>query len=361
MISFVIYYHIFFSINNQKYRNDKMNTRQKTVFLTFAALFMTLWFCTQPNREEYNTAKCLIQADDYLKNRYFFLDNTYRRYYIKKYALQGGSLSTPAPPPVKELSVWRSFNRTFTEKRPEIDVVRLDSLQDVYLFEQLERDRHYYLNENEGDIRFTDSVYLLPDQQAAIYMRVEDSSVEYAHLQKGSYRDTSWMDAESGEVIQDIIRTLRVLCPIVPIDSFEDDTSRYRLMWRHAYGLISGIQDDHSLFECSVQIINRDSYHRLEKNGEEYFGDIMGISEGNIPFVDNTHIFNREFNDLIIPPWDTSDAGLDIFNNPALGEWRDSIMYKYSDKHQARSATAGYQPMYKIEVTVRTPIDEDGE
>lgn len=286
-------------------------------------------------------------ARRFQKDRYFFLDNLYRRYYIRKYAPQGFS---PAPPPeVTRLSVWRSFDGWNTEKKPHIKDVKVDTIDQLYAYERLERDKHYYLDDAEGWIRFNDSISLLPQQQIAIFMRTDDSTaVAYSRLQKGSMKIVTRTDSLT---FLDTVWTLWTLRPMAAhIVTAEDDTSRFNLMWRHAYGPIDF--SDPASFELAVKRINDDiNNEKVEQVGATFFTEILGIADkNNKPYITNAQIFNRQFNDLIFPPFDTSWAGLDVFNNPQLGDstLREVLIYRYS--LDASSKFIGYRPIYEIDI-----------
>ncbi|MBN1760241.1 MAG: cell surface protein SprA [Chitinispirillaceae bacterium] len=297
-----------------------------------------------------NTAS--FPADEYMRNKYFFLHNSYRRYYLHKYNIKNPDPNPVAPPRVATLSVWRSFDGLVTESQSRIKLVHVESNLDYYKFERLERDRHYYLDEVEGYIRFADSIYLQPQQQIAIYLRTEESTdSRYAGMQKGGTADTVNAQGEP-----DTTWTLWVLKPQEQIYNAEADPERFNLMWRNVYGPANF--SDPTSFELNVKRISEDkTEEKLEQlpGGGGFYADIMGLSTENKPLINNQKVFSREFNELILPPydsvWNEGEDGLEIFNNPDMGN-RDSLIYRYSDEEIKNLKTEGtYKPQYVIEMS----------
>ncbi len=310
----------------------------------------------QSNKKTYSssgtgTGEVRKEAKDFLRDRYFFLDNYYRRYYIKKYAPQ--NVNPASPPRVVNLSVWRKYDRTVTEKKSHIKSVKTDTLDQTYLYERLERDKHYYLNEEEGWIRFADSVSLQPQQQVAIFMRTEKADdPAYAQLQKGLMDIVQRYDSLSQTTVPDTQWTLWTIRLMEPsIDSAAIDTSRFFLMWRHAYGPAD--YSDPASFKISVKRIDENTGgQKVEQTDKGFYTTILGLADkNNTPMIQNPLVYNKQFGDLIFPPFDTSWAGLDVFDNPLLGEFRDPVIYRYSDALIRRKLSEGYKNIYEIEMS----------
>ncbi|MCX7725516.1 MAG: cell surface protein SprA [Chitinispirillaceae bacterium] len=320
----------------------------------------------QANKKTYTSSsgsgnEAVFEAKEFAKNRYFFLDNIYRRYYIKKYAPQGGN-SNP-PPKVTMLSVWRSYDRTFTENKSNIKMVKLDTTNQLYLFERLERDKHYYLDPEEGYIRLADSINLLANQQLAIFMRAEDTiDSKYASLKKGKIEIVQGYDTLSKQYKNDTLYTLWILKPLQPIDSAGADTSRFFLMWRHVYRPANF--EDLTNFKLKVERLTKDTRDTIEKYNDKFYTYILGLADNNnVLKTSNKFIYNTNFNDLVIPPHDTSFYGLEPFNNPELGEYRDSIIYRYDFDQLPPDRKMQYTTMYRIRMTgtkKRTTFDDLG-
>ncbi|MBN1308459.1 MAG: hypothetical protein JXA18_11110, partial [Chitinispirillaceae bacterium] len=256
-----------------------------------------------------------------------------------------------------------SFDGFNTDKKSHIRKVVVDTVGETSLFERLERDRHYYLDDAEGWIRFADSITFLDNQQVAVFMRTDDSAnAEYAPLQKGRMDTLTRYDSTTQKWVLDTVWTLWTLRPKTQqINAAADDTSRFYLMWRHAYG--PGDFSDPASFKLAVKRIDEDKTdEKVEQAGNTFFTEIIGVADNNNkPFVTNTQIFNKQFNDLIIPPFDTSWAGLDVFDNPALGDFRDSLIYRYALDNAGKFH--GYTTLYEIEMSgsrKKTTFDDLG-
>ena len=313
-----------------------------------------------------------INSPEFRKDKYFFLDNIYRRYYIRKYNKTHPVPNPVKPPKVTRLSVWRSFEiGKMAEKQSNIKMVHVDSTSQTYAFERLERDRHFYLDEVEGYIRLADSVYLQSNHQIAIFMQTESATAaQYPQLQKGSARDTV-IATDTGNVA-DTVWTLWLLRPQIQIDSAGVDTSRFYLPWRNVYGPADF--SDPASFHLTVKWINPDKPEEMLEQapgGGTFFADIMGLSKDNKPLISNEKVYNRQFGDLIIPPYDTTwevgdngADGLEVFNNPALGKNRDVALYRYSeDQLKIKMTENKFVPQYVIEMSgtkKRTTYDDLG-
>jgi len=312
----------------------------------------------QSNKKTYSSSgtssEVTFEEDDFRQDRYFFLDNAYRKNYIRKYNLKDPVSSPRAPPRIKTLSVWRSYDRSITDNKSNIREVKVDSIDQKYYYERLERDRHYYFDDVEGYIRFADSIVLQTNQQIAIFMRTEDSAkAEYALLQKGSMDTVMRLDSVTNTVMPDTVWTLWTLRPMNPILSADQDTSRFYLMWRNVYGPANF--SDHESFKMSVKKRDPGNNEYLENGpNNAYYADIMGLSTNNNPDINNAQIYNHIFNDLILPPFDTSEIGFEPFNNPDLcdgsdpGGCRDSLIYRYGGNHNKINKSLDYKPSYQI-------------
>jgi len=268
----------------------------------------------------------VLTEEDYIPNKYFFLDNRYRRLYNRKYAVNGAK---PAViPEVDTLIVWRSVK----SGDMLIDTATLENDAQRQGFVRLYRDRHYYLNETEGWIRFADT----PDISncfIAIFLRTRDPSFNKGRI-ISTEKDTIW--------------NLWVLKPKDPIDSAgaDLDTSRFYLMWRNVYEL-----DAINLTDSKFRIVQKtidDDNEREENENSVKFSDVLGISVDGQMSVDKPHIFDKTNGYLIFPPFDTSFFGNEPFRNPALGKYQDSSIYKCSKEVLHRE---NYNPYYRIYTT----------
>ncbi len=271
----------------------------------------------------------VLTEEDYIPYKYFFLDNRYRRLYNRKYAVSGAR--PPVIPEVDTLIMWRSVKSG--DMLNDIDTATLENDAQKQGFVRLYRDRHYYLNETEGWIRFADTPDI-SNSFIAIFLRTKDPSFNKGKIISFNETDTIW--------------NLWVLKPKDPIDSAgaDLDTSRFHLMWRNVYEL-----DAINLTDSKFRIVQKtidDENEREENENSLKFSDVLGISVNGQMSVDKPHIFDKNSGYLIFPPYDTSFFGNEPFRNPALGKYQDSLIYKCSKEVLHRN---NYDPYYRIYTT----------
>lgn len=268
-----------------------------------------------------------VTEKDYVLNKFFFLDNKYRRHYNRKYGPQS---SNPPPVPVVDtLMIFKSYQSNRDQASDTIKATLDDDQQQKFV--RLHRDRHYFLNAEEGWIRFSDTIGELTSSIIAIYMRTKDSKYNKGEILKSSGKDTLW--------------NLWVLKPKDPIDSAgaDLDTSRFYLMWRNVYNIQSS---DWSNFKFRIVQKTPDDDTEIDQiEGGKKISDLLGISVGGKYSLDKPHIFDKNNGYLIIPPFDTSFFGNEPFRNEALGKYRDSLIYKYSVE---RLRLMTYNTYYKL-------------
>lgn len=249
------------------------------------------------------------KVNQYLENKFFFLHNIYRAAYNLKYG-KGAPSNPQAPPKVTTLEVYRRVDpaqATEIEKLPNRTVreATTDDNMQKYKFELLLQDMHYYLNKEEGWIRF-DSITISANDHVAIYLRTESPQIS-----RGEKQDTSL--------------NLWTLKTEAPIDSASADTSRFYLMWRNVYQLSV---PDFSNFTLKVETTPVSGIGE-ERQGNTHISDILGLTLNGKPLVTRSDIFDKDNGVLIIPPYDTSFFGNEPFDNPELTE-RDRFVYRYN-------------------------------
>lgn len=288
-----------------------------------------------------------FDAKRFREDCYFFLDTTYLRQYNRKYSFRNRLKNPASPPKVTELSVWRSFSGAIPEKQSNIkDVMILPDTNSTIKYERLVRGTHYTLHDEEGYIRFADSISLQRNQQIAIYLRTSDAA-----LSKGGLIDAMVYDSAAGKTVSDTIWQLWVLRPSTEIESAARDPERFPLMWRNVYGPAS--LEDLSKFNLGIYYPdpdgNGDSLVK-DPDNKQYFSTLLGLADSNNTlYLQNDKIFNKEFRDVIFPPYDTILTGLQPFNNPALGERRDSLSYNYGPSNPI--VTQDVHTHFKIAMT----------
>ncbi len=319
-------------------------------FLLIAAMaLIPLWSnCAveQPinGDERFTIHKVSFNSSDIWRKKFFFLDTAYRSSYIYRHARP--DLPLRLPPAVTELSVWRSY--TYLPPQKVVKKVTVDSSDELRIFECLKPFTHYVLDEREGYIRFHDSVYIQPDQTIAIFMRTEDADFNHA-MQKGVVSTGS-------------ADTLWNLWTLWSQELSDEDPARASLPWRHAYILLAPVNQ--ILLNITVYRIGKDDngYFKKARNDEgTCYSDLLGITEDGdyrpkyfVRPEEKVYYFN--FSSLVFPPYDTTAAGLDIFNNPLLGDYRDSLLYTGSASEvESLIRDTAYRPLYEIEYEYATP------
>jgi hypothetical protein len=277
------------------------------------------------------------KESDFLKNRYFFLDTAYIAAWNKKYAINGGSINAPAPPEVKTLEVWRQIE--VTDEQQLISTYGSDNVGKFYVddpkgeqhqFVRLQPERHYKLYPKEGYIRLFDTSGVRDQEIVAISMQTEGAAFDkYANAKPG---DTLW-----------------VIKPAVPYDYIAKNPARFRLMWRNVYRL-SGEIEDITKFKIRVYQQGKDVQDTNKTIGTVLLSKILGLTDDKGEALsDRDNIFKFANAELIIPPFDTTAFGNEPFANPAFGEKRDTIIYRYGP--QSTIMTLDFQPLFSIETS----------
>ena len=117
-------------------------------------------------------------------------------------------------------------------------------------------------------------------------------------------------------------------------------------MWRHGYHLPD---QDMASFKIKVLYtpIGQDSTPNF---GSLLYSDILGLTKNGQSLTDHSYIYDKEDHVLIIPPFDTSFRGNEPFNNPFLGNGRDSTVYLYPPE-ALPTLTNSYMRTFRIEMT----------
>jgi len=274
--------------------------------------------------------------DDFVLYKYFFLDTIYRRAYNRKYAPNASQKVTP-PPKIDRLSIWKGISNQAEvaelqkDSRTTIKSAIIDSSGQTYLFQQLTESNHYFVNKDEGWIRFVDSVSIRQTDRIAIQLRTEDGSIVKGDIATG-----------------DTIVNLWLLKDNIPIDSIGENPERDHLMWRNVYRFSNERIESFASFKIEVKRkkegeTDEQDYHKDKLT----YAQILGISDGNTPLISRSDIFDKENSVMIIPPYDTTFFGNEPFRNPALEDYRDTTIYTYG-KSRIRNRDENYKPIFAI-------------
>jgi hypothetical protein len=292
------------------------------------------------------------REQEYVRNRYFFLDTAYITHYNMKYATAGGNPSYQFPPELvvnqDSLEVWLKINTQDTKKYLDIgcdtatilfdSAARKKAYGDKGLFVRLLLQRHYHLEKSEGWIRFADSVNLRDEGDlVAIKLRTMGDVIS-----KGGGSDTS--------------RYLWVLKPEESIDNMVKDPERFRLMWRNVYEIPSDVQDK-TKFKLQVYYTKKNTPDTVKVINGVYVSQLLGLTKEAQPLIDRSDIYDFEKRELRIPPFSTGPDGNEPFANPALtapviGDMRDTLIYRYGPKSNVMDLVNGtFTPTFSIETS----------
>jgi hypothetical protein len=275
------------------------------------------------------------KESDFIKYRYFFLDIAYIAAWNRKYAIDGGSLSAPAPPEVKKLDVWRQIESQ--DEQQLISTYGSENVGKFYVdeplgqhlqFVKLQPERHYKLYPREGYIRLFDTSGVRDQDIVAISMQTEGAAFD-----KGVTGDTLW-----------------VIKPGVAYDYIDQNPAKFRLMWRNVYRLSGDIED---ITKFKILVYQKDIDQAQDSTihiGPVLLSKILGLTDDKGEALsDRDNIFKFANAELIIPPFDTTAFGNEPFANPAFGEKRDTIIYRYGP--QSNVMTLNFQPLFSIETS----------
>jgi hypothetical protein len=266
------------------------------------------------------------KENEFLKYRYYFLDTQYIKPYCKKHGI-GGNLNgdfVPKGDQIETLEIWKKIKDDEAAGLRKSDPSRViktlssdSTMGDHAQYVLLLPDRHYHLEPTEGWFRFYDSLIVNDYDQIAIYMRTQSKS-----LVKGGFKDTS--------------QYLWVLKADNPKERLADDPEHFSLMFRNVYEIPQGVDaSDLTKFKLKIYHLNPDNNQPVDliasgASAGKFISDEIGVTDKAIPLItltDRLHFASRE---LILPPYDTTAKGIEIFNNPDLDvALRDSLIYRF--------------------------------
>ncbi len=243
-----------------------------------------------------------ISEKDFVPNKIFFLDSIYLQKYLGKRA---------TVPKVAQLQVWLSNANMVNEAKPADNASKTNT--NIYKkvgaslswYKKLEEKRHYFLNQDEGWIRFDSTIS--ESDLLGIYLVFSDTT----------YKTKGYNILDNPVAAKDTaIDTLWTL-------KFQDQNTShptFPLMWRNVYQLPNGFDQDK--FKLRVTRSNADT--GVEKTSDnKYFSNVLGLAnDKGVPYTTNTQIFDNVHNIIVIPAFtssDTSVRGNEPFSNPALG------------------------------------------
>jgi len=268
-----------------------------------------------------------LKENNFIKNRYFFLDHVYKDYYNRFNNITAPERNAPRPPRVTNLQVFVSTDPA----REQNTTNRFFNTQADGYFRLLTENQDYTFDPDGGWVRITANV--ADNDAVAITMITANAALNKGAAVAATAPNQSvqnlWILKSKG--MEDIADTLRT-----------DPT--FGLMWRNVYEYW-GAEDtklELYFFDPAVgDTVRHTGNQRLISN-------VMGLTDeqgrARLELVD---IFNSENNELIIPPWGPGINQNEPFANPALGVMADSTIYTYGWKNQA-GQIKNYVPKFNI-------------
>jgi len=265
----------------------------------------------------------VIKEDGFFKNRYFFLDNRYRKYYNEVYNIKNPNRNAPKPPGI---TGFQAFVSVRCEETTQSTTRRYKANVDgsEVCFKMLTENKDYIIDGAMGWVRFETNI--TDDEIIAITMTTTDVS-----LNRGTFVPLSTPnDAELGD------NTLWVLKPrgMEQATAYGKDSTAFGLMWRNVYHLPEVEDGKLELYYLDPAV--GDTIKHVGSNSE-LISKIMGLTdEQGRARVEIVDIFKVERQELIIPPYDTGSHGNEPFANPALGVYAlaaDSSVYTVGSRH----------------------------
>lgn len=274
-----------------------------------------------------------LKTSDFVKNRYFFLDNEYKEYYNKVYNINDPDRNAKSPPKVKELQVFISVPAPELEQNNTIPIYC--TREDGY-FKLLTKDQDYTFDSERGWVRITHNVY--DGEAIAITMTVDNAS---SSLNKGTF-------VPPNTLYKDTVN-LWILKPRSMDDASSASEPNFGLMWRNVYEYYGA---DDAKFDLFYLDPSRGDTIKHVKN-QRLISYVLGLTDSmgraRLEVVD---IFNIENNELILPPWDPGINGNEPFANPRLiGNddtfIGDTLIYRYGTR-SSDNAMKNYVPKFNI-------------
>ncbi len=239
-----------------------------------------------------------MDESEFVRNRFFFLDSLYLRQYL-------GAIEDV--PVVSDLRVYKWVQGAVNEKENINDQfvwAKIGDEAEPRRFQRMWENEQYELFDEEGYVRFADTVNISNNDLIAIYMETGDPSripvkgnteVEFVK----SVNDTAY-------------KNLWVLKNANP-DSAD---STWWLMWRNVYRMPQGASLES--FDLTVRNVTGDTSEQVDN---EYFAHILQIAdESGQPLKQISDIYDFNNGYLIVPPYSDTTRGNLPFANPALGK-----------------------------------------
>jgi hypothetical protein len=285
-------------------------------------------------------AMTALRDNEFIKNRYFFLDTVYQKYNNRRYNIRNPENNAAKPPQIESFQAFVSISGGETSNNTEIRyIAKMDAGDgsdgsDIY-FRMLKENQDYTVDRNLGIVRFEYTVR--EEEIVAITMATTDPS-----LNRGKF-----VQMNAGN---DSRQELWMLKPNHLDRASYAESPLFRLMWRNVYYLPQLEDAKLDLFYLDPAAMGDTIRHV----GSSLISNLMGLTdEQGRARIENVEVFKADRQELIIPPWgpDYSDSlnGHWPFANPALNAGGVTLSGDMIYRHGLQTtAMRDYTPKFGI-------------
>ena len=281
-----------------------------------------------------------LRDNEFVRNRYFFLDNVYKEYNNRVYSITNPERNTPRPPRINEFQAFVSINGNETSNSTVRRYVANINGNEVY-FRMLTENQEYTVDVDRGFVRFEYTVR--EEEIVAVAMTTSDGT-----LNRGAIVPIS--------APNDSRQNLWMLKPNNLNAETDTSNAAFGLMWRNVYYLPQ-LEDS----KLDLFYLDPSRGDTIRHVGSSLISNAMGLTdEQGRARIENVEIFKSDKQELIIPPWGIGMNGNEPFANPALGDMGSDMIYRFG---LATTAMRDYVPKFGIltnGIMKRTSYDDLG-
>jgi hypothetical protein len=256
-----------------------------------------------------------LRDNEFIKNRYFFLDKAYKEYNNKVYSITNPERNAPRPPKIAQFQVFASIqcnetsNSTVRRYRANING------SDV-CFKMLTENQDYTVDVDRGFVRFE---YTVKEEEIiAVAMTTVDGS-----LNRGTIVPIS--------AANDSRQNLWTLKPNNLDELTDAGDPLFELMWRNVYYLPE-IEDA----KLDLFFLDPAKGDTIRHVNSTLISSAMGLTDDQgRARIENTEIYKSDKQELIIPPWGVGGNGNEPFANPTLGDMANDMIYRFGLRNTA--------------------------
>jgi cell surface protein SprA len=250
-------------------------------------------------------ATTALRDNEFVKNRYFFLDTVYKAYNNKFYNINNPESNAKRPPKINsDFQAFVSIHPNETSNnmtvRYKADIVNFNGDTLPVSFRMLTKNQDYTVDLTRGFVRFEYAVR--EDEILAIAMTTEDNSLNRGKI----------VPVGAGN---DSRQELWMLKPSNLNAEKDEGNPLFGLMWRNVYYLPQLDDAKLDLFYLDPAAMEDTIRHV----GTTLISNAMGLTdEQGRARIENAEVFKTDRQELIIPPWGSGMNGNEPFANPAL-------------------------------------------